>query len=204
MAALTTGGEVPDRHGCRGCHCGCSGGCYGGCYGSCYGGGYGCCGCWGGYASYGCYGGCYGGGYGGCYGGGCYGGGCYGGYGGCYGCGYAVSYAPVGGYAYATSPGVYTAQATTPAQARAPATLVINLPADAKLTVDGTATTQTSARRVFNSPPLEPGSDYYYNLKAEITRDGHTYAQTQRVTVRAGRQSVVTLDVPTETVSADR
>jgi uncharacterized protein (TIGR03000 family) len=222
MAAMTTGAEVPDLGGRR-CH-GCSGGCYGGCYGGwgCYGGG--CSGGWGCYGG-GCHGGrrnrcsggwgCYGGG---CYGGGCYGGGCYGSYfGGCYYGGYGgggygrgwasySTYNPTGTYyAYDNGPVVYTAQASTNALDTArTATLVVSLPADATLTVDGTPTTLTSDRRVFTSPPLEPGQLYHYTLRAELTRDGQRLATTRSVTVQAGRQSSVTLDIPTETTSARR
>jgi uncharacterized protein (TIGR03000 family) len=199
MAALTTGGQAPgfghNHHGWGGPYCGAYAGV------SCGGG-------WGGYVAPGFYQGwgwgydCYG-----CNGGyGCWGWHGYPGYGDFGYGGFAHgTYAPVvpfAGTASAASPVVNTAQATTPATERA--TLFINVPADARLTVDGAPTNQQSARRVFNSPPLQPGKDYYYELKAEVTRDGHAYAKTQRVTVRAGRELVVTLDVPTETVSAGR
>jgi uncharacterized protein (TIGR03000 family) len=215
MAALTTGGEVPDFGGrrCHGCYGGgyCSG--YGG--GGCYGGngGFGCHGCYGGWARYGGWGGCYGGwggcygGWGGCYGGcygggyGCYGGGCYGG--GYYGGGYrgwasAGSYNPTGMY-YTDygSPVVYTARAAKTAR------LIVNLPADAKLTVDDTPTTQTSSQRVFTSPPLEPGRMYHYTLRAELMRDGQRLTATRQVTVQAGRESAVTLE-PTTATSASQ
>jgi uncharacterized protein (TIGR03000 family) len=181
MAALTTGGDMPDW-GRRGCH-GCWGGCYCSCYG-CYGcwGCWGCCGCWGGYVSWGCYGGCYG----------------------CWG-GYAYSpYHPTVTY-YASAPALATSSPAVYGLAQAPdwrrAQLVVNLPADAKLTIEGMPTTQTSSRRVFTSPPLEPGTPYYYTLKAEVVRNGQRMVATRDVTVRAGQTTTVTLDIPTEAVS---
>ena len=217
MAAMTTGGEVPDfgrrrGGGCSGGYscCGCYGGGYAGYRGyGCYGGGYGCYG--GGYGGYGGYG-CHGGGYG-CYGG--YGGyrGAYGGYRGGYGGyrGYGSSpYAPAMFGAYSAPPVVYTAQApvTSPPavspSGATPATFVVNLPADAKLIVEGVTTRSTSSRRVFISPPLRPGQDYAYSVQAQLTRDGETRTVRRTFPVRAGQQSEVTLDFPTSGTTTAR
>jgi uncharacterized protein (TIGR03000 family) len=182
------GGLFHRRHGCHGCNGCCGGGCYGGgCYGGgCYGGGYG--GCYGGG-----YGGCYGGGYGGCYGGG---------YGGCYGGGYGCAGGVIeGGVIMGPAPTgkqPETAPKPTPKDGKAflaaPATIVVSLPAEAKLTIDGAATRSTSETRVFASPALDPGKEYYYILKADLVRDGKTVSTTKRVTVRAGDETRVTLD----------
>jgi uncharacterized protein (TIGR03000 family) len=156
-----------NRHGCHGCH-----GCYGGCYG-CYGG------------CYGCYGGCYG----------CYGG-CYGGYGGRYYGGYApMGYVSSGYY----SPGYYgtaTPQGTRDGQVRSDtaATLVVSLPEGATLKIDDFVSQSTAATRQFVSPPLEPGSDYHYDLTAELMRDGKPVTVSKRVTVRPGETTRVTID----------
>ena len=63
----------------------------------------------------------------------------------------------------------------------APAIIVVSLPAEAKLLVDDAATTSTSGRRVFASPALEPGKDFYYTLKGEWLHDGSLHTTTQRV-----------------------
>jgi uncharacterized protein (TIGR03000 family) len=194
-----------------GCRCGGSGyGGYCGGYGGCYGG-------WGG----GCYGG-WGGGYGGWGGGGCYGGwggGCYGGYGG-YGYG-GYSYGGYYGYStygalnysgslpsnyyYGTSPtqggsadyyNASSGQLAPRADGMAPARLLVRLPADATLSVEGTPTTSTQGVRSFISPPLQPGRDYLYTLKAEVMRDGKRVERTKDVRVHAGEQSDVTIDLP--------
>jgi uncharacterized protein (TIGR03000 family) len=190
MAALSVGSATPSwgGHGCWG------------------GGG---CGCYGGYGRHGGYG-CYGGGYG------CYGYGSYAVYGsGGYGCcggytGFYSPYYPAGTPAHApgsaptdttpTPPKPTTDTTPTPPKPTpppkstsvpGPARLIVDLPADAKLYVDGQLTKTSSARRDFSTPELEPGKAYFYELRAEVTRDGKAIDRTQRVTVRAGEISKV-------------
>jgi uncharacterized protein (TIGR03000 family) len=74
------------------------------------------------------------------------------------------------------------------------ATISVTLPADAKLTFDGSATTSTSESRVFVSPELTPGSEYYYTLRAEIARNGQTLVEERVIRVRAGQQARVTME----------
>ncbi|HBI46590.1 MAG TPA: hypothetical protein DDY78_27605 [Planctomycetales bacterium] len=77
------------------------------------------------------------------------------------------------------------------------AVIVVFLPADAKLTVDGEATTSTSDHRVFLSPSLPTGQAYHYTLTAEVEVDGRTVAVSKTVSVRAGEESRITLTPPT-------
>jgi uncharacterized protein (TIGR03000 family) len=175
LMALSGGVDVPAGHDCGGCWDSCSG--CNGCSSSCHGGflsglfshGHNC---------HGCCGGCTG-----CTG--CYG--SYGGYGctggmGCYGSG-----AVIVGDAGAVAP-----QAVAVAQ-DAPATIQVNLPADATLTVDGNATTSTSELRVFTSPTLPAGQEYFYSIKAEIVRDGQKLTAVERVAVKAGQETRLAL-----------
>jgi uncharacterized protein (TIGR03000 family) len=199
MVAMTTTDMTPDlghrRGGCHGCN-----------------GGYAACGCWGG-----CYGGCYGG-WGGCYGG------CYGGYGGCWGgyrgggtyristSGYYGSYNMMPYTEYMPSDGSRrerigddnrgnrernenTEERERVSQA-APARLIVQLPTDAKLTIDGNPTKSTSAERVFASPPLEPGRTFYYTLRATMVREDQPFTTEQRVRVRAGEVTRVKMEFP--------
>jgi uncharacterized protein (TIGR03000 family) len=212
MAALSAGGSAPDCHGhchsCGGGYGGCYGG-YGGCYGGCY-GGYG-----GGYG--GCYGG-YGGGYGGCYGGYSYGSGygCYGSYSchgcyGCYGCYGCSGYAPMYGTPVMTAPVTPppdTGKTPPPdmppvdktkkpddgkeTSAATKAKLIVELPADARLFIDDQPMKTPSAKRVFNTPTLQKGQAYFYDLRAEIVRDGKTITENKRVVVNAGAEIPVT------------
>ena len=117
-------------------------------------------------------------------GGGCGGGGCGGGY--AYGGGYA------GGYALLDT-----------ADTGRMATVVVELPADATLTIDGEATTSTSATRVFQTPELEPGRTFHYTFKAQVERDGKVQSVTRRVEVRAGEQTPVSLALPAATEAAE-
>ena len=211
MMALTGSGDVPAFGHRNGCYGGCNGyygcnGCYGGygCYG--YGGyGYGC------YGSYAC----------GCWGGGYVSYGCYGGYG--YGCSGGVIYQGAEGAVmpdHKGKAGEKPSKGKRPtkgkrekvappkgdkggeeALAPAPATIFVSLPAEAKLTIDGTATQSTSATRAFASPALEPGQQYYYTLKAEIVRDGKTVSTSRRVAVRAGEETRVRLEFPVQSVA---
>jgi uncharacterized protein (TIGR03000 family) len=72
------------------------------------------------------------------------------------------------------------------ASVAAPASLFVSLPAEAKLTIDGEATTSNTAERVFVSPTLEPGKGYTYTLKAEFARDGKNVVVSKDVAVSAG------------------
>jgi uncharacterized protein (TIGR03000 family) len=78
----------------------------------------------------------------------------------------------------------------------APATIVVRLPADAKLSIEGQATKSTSELRTFTSPPIQPGKDFEYTLKAEVNRGGRAQSTTTKVTVRAGQETFVTLERP--------
>lgn len=205
--------------GCSGYSCnGCGGGwsCSGCCGGySCHGGHghkhhghkhHSCHGCCGGYSCFGCCGGysCNG---------------CYGGYScsGCYGCGGGTvvpTVTPVvpggkkgdkdgdGGTFRDPGPGKKGGkgdkdEAMTTA---APATIVVTLPAEARLEIDGAATSSTSERRVFVSPELNPGREYHYTLKAEWVRDGKTVSMTREVAVTAGTEATVKFE--TESVAS--
>jgi uncharacterized protein (TIGR03000 family) len=86
----------------------------------------------------------------------------------------------------------------------APARLTVRLPADAKLFVNGVACPLADATRSFATPKLQAGRDYYYTLRAEITRDGRVQTQTRRVDVAAGQRVNVRFDFDAEVVSAGR
>jgi uncharacterized protein (TIGR03000 family) len=90
------------------------------------------------------------------------------------------------------------------AEAAAPATIIVNLPATARLTIDGAVTTSTSARRVFESPVLEVGKVYSYTLNAEINQDGKTVVASKNVTISAGATVNVTLTAADATAVASR
>lgn len=204
MAALTTTAPAPEfGHRCHGCSGGLfSHGCHGGGWGchGCSGSGWGCNGCYGsGYGCYGCYGSAWGGygawgpayggwNYGAFYCSGCYG--CYGGY-----SGYGMP--GPGGVTY-VSPGLtWPNRPVTPPVEETPrpkakggeqtrAKVRIELPADAKLYVDGVLMKTGSDVRNFQTPELEPGKTYIYELRAELVRNDQKFTDTQQLVIRPG------------------
>ena len=81
------------------------------------------------------------------------------------------------------------------------AKLYVTLPADAKLTIDGSPTVSTSESRVFESPSLTPGKTYFYLLKAMVVRDGKSETVTKEVAVRAGEDTRVKIEIPEAAVA---
>jgi uncharacterized protein (TIGR03000 family) len=186
-AALFLFADGADARGRRG-----GGGCGGG---GCGGGGFYGGGCGGG--------GCGGGGF---YGGGCGGGSCgMGGFVGGGGCPGGICFLPggappAGGGGGKTNGGMKKNGGDEGTIAQ-PANIVVNLPADAKLYVDGHQTRSISGQRLLTTPNLRPGRDYHYTLRAEVTRGGEVQRVSQRVAVRAGQETRVNIEIPT-TVAA--
>jgi len=87
--------------------------------------------------------------------------------------------------------------------ASAPATLTVTLPADARLTVDGTPTSTTSAVRTFVTPNLTPGKTFTYTMKAEYMKNGEPVSEEKVVKVQAGKETRVSFEgTSTTAVSA--
>jgi len=182
LLAVTAGGESADlgRKGGRGCH-GCSGCCgYVSCYG-CHGcsGCYGCHGCYGGYTCHGCCG-------------------CYGHVVSCHGCCGCYGHVHVPVYSccgYAPAGGGHAGHGKrAAAESSNAATVVVTLPADAKLTIDGNATTSTSSTRTFETPALDAGKTYSYTLEATYQKDGKAVVVNKKITIEAGKTTNVDLN----------
>jgi uncharacterized protein (TIGR03000 family) len=71
------------------------------------------------------------------------------------------------------------------------ARLTIKAPIDMRISVDGQQTARDAAEMTFRTPALEQGKNYFYQVKAEVVREGKTVTETKRVLVRAGQQAVV-------------
>ncbi|HET6572045.1 MAG TPA: TIGR03000 domain-containing protein [Fimbriiglobus sp.] len=168
------------------CHGGSGYSCYGSLchgysagWGSCYGSGNG----------GGCWGSCYGSGVGaGCWGS-SYGAGCHGGAA-CYG-------APVGpvmmdAIPVAPAAPAPAAPATGGTTSQAPARLTVELPATAKLFVDGAEVTGVGATRQFHTPDLPAAGMFFYDLRAEVAVNGTVRTEQKRVVVRAGETATAT------------
>jgi len=72
---------------------------------------------------------------------------------------------------------------------KAPARLTIELPADAKLFVDGQLIAGSGPSRQFHTPELPAGQAFYYELKAEVIVNGKASIEEAKVVVKAGEVS---------------
>jgi uncharacterized protein (TIGR03000 family) len=95
---------------------------------------------------------------------------------------------PTGNQAAGLRPAGHTAPAAVPVGAGGGtrATVVVRLPADAKLSADGTPLKMTGAERKFVTPPLPAGMEYTYRFTVEYDRDGRTVSESRNVAVRGG------------------
>jgi uncharacterized protein (TIGR03000 family) len=201
MAALTAGGQTPDWH--NGSSSG-YGHNYGNCAGSCY-GNHGIADYAGGYASgYGSSAGC---GWG------------WGGYcpdyssSGCQGCagnygsGSPYFVAPVGPVSpppvrdeIVPLPKKPGQESLAPTKAR----LIVEVPADGKVYVEDQPMKTPAERRVYQTPDLEPGQAYVYDVRVEVQRDGKAVSATKRVTLKAGQEVVADFKDMKSTATAAR
>ncbi len=67
------------------------------------------------------------------------------------------------------------------------AQVIVSVPADAAVYFDGTLMKQTGTTRTYSTPPLTPGTDFSYAIKALFDRDGHPVSVTHMITIRAGQ-----------------
>lgn len=67
------------------------------------------------------------------------------------------------------------------------ALLSVNVPAEAKIFINGAATTTTGSERQYISRGLSAGNRYDYEVRAEITRDGNTITETKNITLTPGQ-----------------
>jgi uncharacterized protein (TIGR03000 family) len=72
------------------------------------------------------------------------------------------------------------------------ASLAVKVPTDAKVFVNGNATSSEGANRRYVSRNLSPGQSYTYQVRAEVVRDGKTLTETKSVKITAG--GVASLD----------
>ena len=64
--------------------------------------------------------------------------------------------------------------------------LTVEVPADAKIFVNGQETASTGENRQYISRNLKPGYNYTYEVRAEVTRDGKKVEEVKTIDVRAG------------------
>lgn len=66
--------------------------------------------------------------------------------------------------------------------------LTVNVPADAKVFVNGLPTTSTGTMRTYVSRNLNPGQVYNYEVRTEVVRDGKVVSDTKNVKLVAGQE----------------
>ena len=85
-----------------------------------------------------------------------------------------------------------------PAYSTNPNAVVFNVrvPPNAEMWFEGNKTSQTGGQRVFESPPLKPGVDYSYEVRAKWMENGRQKDETRKLTVRAGEQVAINFMPP--------
>jgi uncharacterized protein (TIGR03000 family) len=66
--------------------------------------------------------------------------------------------------------------------------LIMQVPDEAEVWLEGAKTQQTGTTRRFVSPPLVPGTEYTYEVRARWTVDGRAVERTKTVVVHAREQ----------------
>src|SRR5688572_4796308 len=78
-----------------------------------------------------------------------------------------------------------------PAQTGGVARVAIKLPRDARLHVDEVFCPLSGELRTFDTPPLDAGRKYFYNLTVEITHEAKPVRVKRRIIVEANRTTEV-------------
>jgi uncharacterized protein (TIGR03000 family) len=89
-----------------------------------------------------------------------------------------------GSYPDATPPYPYGSLA--PSSTDNTVRVTVNVPANAKVWFGDALTTSTGTVREFQSPPLAPGHNFAYKVRATWSENGKEVTQTQEVAVTAG------------------
>jgi uncharacterized protein (TIGR03000 family) len=92
-----------------------------------------------------------------------------------------------------SQPAAGSPAASAPAAAGgpAPAQVTVLVPADADVFFDGTPMTETGPERVFVTPALTPGQEFYYEIEAQWSANGQAVDRTRKLAVTAGGKFTV-------------
>ena len=97
--------------------------------------------------------------------------------------------------AYTEGPGFFYTGGVRPASAPEEQVAYIHVrvsPAHAEISFQGSKTTQIGTSRLYESPPLNQGQNYEYDIRVSWNNNGQVVTQDRKVFVRAGdRLSVV-------------
>ena len=89
-----------------------------------------------------------------------------------------------------------TARAERQEGTKAPAEITLIVPADAEVFVDGAATKQRGTQRVFETPALEVGKKFTYEIRVKWTAAGKAVDNTRKVEVTGGAKVRVDFTEP--------
>jgi uncharacterized protein (TIGR03000 family) len=95
-----------------------------------------------------------------------------------------------------------TAPTVAPDVASDRATVDVHVPATAQVWFDNTATRQTGAERQYVSPPLTPGQNFTYDVRARWIDNGRVTDLTRTITVHANSVASVDFTRPASAASA--
>jgi len=102
----------------------------------------------------------------------------------------SVDYVYPYSYGFVPSAADYSANYYSPDSAAAPVSntvqLNVQVPANAQLWIDGYKTTQTGTMRHYTSPPLTPGMNYSYDIRARWMENGKPVERDKKVSFHAG------------------
>jgi uncharacterized protein (TIGR03000 family) len=77
-------------------------------------------------------------------------------------------------------------QVPTPPTDENTAIIAVRVPPNAEIWFDGQKTSRTGTVREFQTPPLEPGEEYAYDVRARWNENGRQIDRARHVTVHAG------------------
>jgi uncharacterized protein (TIGR03000 family) len=76
------------------------------------------------------------------------------------------------------------------------ARLTVRVPPDAKVWFDDEPTSQQGPVRNFDSPPIDPGQEYTYDIRAQWRQGDREVERTKHVVVEAGKDITVDFTNP--------
>jgi uncharacterized protein (TIGR03000 family) len=97
-----------------------------------------------------------------------------------------------------------TAPTVAPDAASGRATVDVHVPASAQVWFDDSATKQTGADRQYVSPPLTPGQNFTYDVRARWIDNGHVTDLTRTITVHANSVNSVDFTQPAPAATASK
>ena len=81
----------------------------------------------------------------------------------------------------------------------APARIVVNVPAGARVSFNGSDIASAGTSRQFTTPPLAPDGQFVYRVEARWEENGKPVTQTQQVVVSGGAEARVTFPIDSVT-----